>query len=197
MIPLRHKLTRGSFTLDVDVEIPDTGITGVFGESGSGKTTLLRCIAGLEQDGRSPGPQTKRWLCVPGSRAVPASECARQHRVRRAARYDAPGRQCAGRGHAGHRRPAGSQTRIRCPEERRSESRLQPLYCALRISFAKGHRKQPSKTSFAQPSRQCTPLMPRRRSFAWKQALRTCSRGSRTGRSGASVWRLVTACSPR
>ena len=49
MIPLRHKLTRGSFTLDVDVEIPDTGITGVFGESGSGKTTLLRCIAGLEQ----------------------------------------------------------------------------------------------------------------------------------------------------
>ena len=49
MIPLRHKLTRGSFTLGVDVEIPDTGITGVFGESGSGKTTLLRCMAGLEQ----------------------------------------------------------------------------------------------------------------------------------------------------
>ena len=48
MIPLRHKLTRGSFTLGVDVEIPDTGITGVFGESGSGKSTLLRCIAGLE-----------------------------------------------------------------------------------------------------------------------------------------------------
>ena len=33
---------------DVDIEIPDSGFTGVFGESGSGKTTLLRCIAGLE-----------------------------------------------------------------------------------------------------------------------------------------------------
>jgi len=50
MIHLRHKLVKEGFTLDVDVDVPDTGITGVFGESGSGKTTLLRCIAGLEQD---------------------------------------------------------------------------------------------------------------------------------------------------
>jgi molybdate transport system ATP-binding protein len=49
MIQLKHKLRKGSFVLDVDVEIPDTGVTGVFGESGSGKTTLLRCIAGLER----------------------------------------------------------------------------------------------------------------------------------------------------
>jgi len=49
MIHLRHRLTKGGFTLDVDIEVPDTGITGIFGESGSGKTTLLRCIAGLEQ----------------------------------------------------------------------------------------------------------------------------------------------------
>jgi len=54
MIRLQHKLTKGSFALDVDVEVPDTGVTGVFGESGSGKTTLLRCIAGLEQQGGLP-----------------------------------------------------------------------------------------------------------------------------------------------
>lgn len=50
MIRLRHKLTKGDFTLDVDIEVPDVGITGVFGESGSGKTSLLRCIAGLERE---------------------------------------------------------------------------------------------------------------------------------------------------
>ena len=50
MIRLQHKVEKGGFRLDVDVEIPDTGVTGVFGESGSGKTTLLRCIAGLEGD---------------------------------------------------------------------------------------------------------------------------------------------------
>lgn len=37
-----------SFKLDVDLELPGSGITGVFGPSGSGKTTLLRCIAGLQ-----------------------------------------------------------------------------------------------------------------------------------------------------
>ncbi len=49
MIRVRHALRKGPFELDVDVDVPDTGITGVFGESGSGKTTLLRCIAGLER----------------------------------------------------------------------------------------------------------------------------------------------------
>lgn len=50
MIHLRHKLRQGDFTLDIDLDIPAVGITGVFGRSGSGKTTLLRCIAGLERD---------------------------------------------------------------------------------------------------------------------------------------------------
>lgn len=54
MIGLRHKVSKGGFTLDVDLEIPDTGVTGIFGESGSGKTTLLRCIAGLEGKGGLP-----------------------------------------------------------------------------------------------------------------------------------------------
>ena len=38
----------GGFELDVDLTLPDSGITTVFGPSGCGKTTLLRCVAGLE-----------------------------------------------------------------------------------------------------------------------------------------------------
>ena len=45
----RFHLSRGSFTLDVDFRLPDSGVTGVFGPSGCGKTTLLRCLAGLEK----------------------------------------------------------------------------------------------------------------------------------------------------
>ena len=61
MIHLRHRLPKGDFVLDVDVEVPDSGITGVFGESGSGKTTLLRCIAGLE--GGDGLPVHQRNVC--------------------------------------------------------------------------------------------------------------------------------------
>jgi len=61
MIGLRHKLTKGDFVLDVDADIPDAGITGIFGESGSGKTMLLRCIAGLERGANKGGlPVHKR-----------------------------------------------------------------------------------------------------------------------------------------
>lgn len=49
MIHVRFKLARGSFTLEVDTQMPMRGVTGIFGASGSGKTTLLRCIAGLER----------------------------------------------------------------------------------------------------------------------------------------------------
>jgi molybdate transport system ATP-binding protein len=49
MIGLQYQLRRASFLLDVNVELPMRGITGLFGVSGAGKTTLLRCIAGLEQ----------------------------------------------------------------------------------------------------------------------------------------------------
>jgi len=37
------------FTLDVDLTLPGSGVTAIFGRSGSGKTTLLRVIAGLER----------------------------------------------------------------------------------------------------------------------------------------------------
>jgi len=39
----------GDFTLDVEMRIPATGVTGLFGASASGKTTLLRCLAGLHR----------------------------------------------------------------------------------------------------------------------------------------------------
>jgi molybdate transport system ATP-binding protein len=48
IISARYALQRQDFRLDVDIEIPMRGITGIFGESGTGKTALLRCIAGLE-----------------------------------------------------------------------------------------------------------------------------------------------------
>ncbi len=48
-IHARFQLDYGDFNLDVDLHLPGTGITVLFGHSGSGKTTLLRCIAGLQQ----------------------------------------------------------------------------------------------------------------------------------------------------
>jgi molybdate transport system ATP-binding protein len=48
-LEIRFALQHPGFSLDVDVQVPAKGITGVFGTSGAGKTTLLRCLAGLEQ----------------------------------------------------------------------------------------------------------------------------------------------------
>lgn len=47
-ITARFRLPFSGFTLEVDLQLPDRGVTALFGHSGSGKTTLLRCIAGLE-----------------------------------------------------------------------------------------------------------------------------------------------------
>lgn len=41
-------LQRPDFSLQLDVALPATGITALFGASGSGKTSVLRCVAGLE-----------------------------------------------------------------------------------------------------------------------------------------------------
>lgn len=45
----RCRVNWPGFTLDVDLDLPGTGVTAIFGKSGSGKTTLLRVIAGLER----------------------------------------------------------------------------------------------------------------------------------------------------
>lgn len=49
LIQAKFKLNYAKFCLDVDVSLPGTGVTVLFGDSGSGKTTLLRCIAGLQK----------------------------------------------------------------------------------------------------------------------------------------------------
>ncbi|MBS4051083.1 MAG: molybdenum ABC transporter ATP-binding protein [Methylomonas sp.] len=48
-INAKFDLDYGKFRLNVDLVLPGSGVTVLFGHSGSGKTTLLRCIAGLQQ----------------------------------------------------------------------------------------------------------------------------------------------------
>ncbi|MCK5359695.1 MAG: molybdenum ABC transporter ATP-binding protein [Gammaproteobacteria bacterium] len=48
-IEARFEINKGDFKLDVDLNIPATGVTSLLGPSGCGKTTLLRAIAGLEK----------------------------------------------------------------------------------------------------------------------------------------------------
>ena len=67
------KVERINFTLDVELSLASTGITGVTGPSGSGKTTLLRTIAGLE---KNSGSYLKAGDCVwhDGDHSVPAHQ---------------------------------------------------------------------------------------------------------------------------
>lgn len=48
-IAAKFQARLGTFSLDVDLQLPGRGVTALFGHSGSGKTTLLRSIAGLER----------------------------------------------------------------------------------------------------------------------------------------------------
>ena len=47
---LVYKKCLKNFDLNIDIEIPDTGITVLFGPSGSGKSSLLNLISGLDED---------------------------------------------------------------------------------------------------------------------------------------------------
>lgn len=49
MIKARFPIHKEAFKLNVDLEIPSTGITALYGASGCGKTSLLRAIAGLDR----------------------------------------------------------------------------------------------------------------------------------------------------
>lgn len=48
-IRAKFRVDRKGFQLDVDLKLPGSGITALFGQSGSGKTTCLRAMAGLER----------------------------------------------------------------------------------------------------------------------------------------------------
>lgn len=62
-IHARFRCAFPGFDLDVDLTLPGTGITALFGHSGCGKTTLLRCMAGLQN-----APGTMTVLGEPGRR---------------------------------------------------------------------------------------------------------------------------------
>lgn len=51
MINIAYRKQLRDFTLDIELEMPETGITVLFGPSGSGKTSLLNMLAGLESEG--------------------------------------------------------------------------------------------------------------------------------------------------
>lgn len=48
-IQTRLTIRKGSFALDVDLLMPERGVTAIFGPSGTGKTSLLRAVAGLDR----------------------------------------------------------------------------------------------------------------------------------------------------
>ena len=52
MLRLDFTTRRGDFTLSVRADLPERGITGVFGRSGAGKSTLIDTIAGLTRPER-------------------------------------------------------------------------------------------------------------------------------------------------
>lgn len=45
----RFHINKGDFLLDIDLALPEQGITAIMGPSGCGKTSLLRLIAGLDK----------------------------------------------------------------------------------------------------------------------------------------------------
>ncbi|GIT65568.1 MAG: hypothetical protein Ct9H300mP23_11950 [Nitrospinota bacterium] len=59
LLKAAFKVDYPGFNLDIDLQLPASGITVVFGPSGSGKTTLLRCLAGLEKSGKRENLQDK------------------------------------------------------------------------------------------------------------------------------------------
>ncbi|HMS84552.1 MAG TPA: molybdenum ABC transporter ATP-binding protein [Nitrospira sp.] len=71
----RFDLRYATFRLNVELDLPISGITAIFGASGSGKTTLVRCLAGLEraphgllQCGEEVWQDEKLGLCLPLSK---------------------------------------------------------------------------------------------------------------------------------
>jgi molybdate transport system ATP-binding protein len=71
MIDARLQLARGAFTLDVNLALPERGISALFGPSGCGKTTVLRALAGLERAAGRVALGDEVWQDDAGGRFVP------------------------------------------------------------------------------------------------------------------------------
>lgn len=68
----RFDVAYPNFRLQVELDVPATGILALFGPSGSGKTTLVRCLAGLERApngfmclGDEVWQDESRGICLP------------------------------------------------------------------------------------------------------------------------------------
>ena len=46
LLKAAFKVDYPGFNLDIDLQLPASGITVVYGPAGSGKTNLIRCLAG-------------------------------------------------------------------------------------------------------------------------------------------------------
>ncbi len=74
-LSLSIALQRPGFSLQLDAEIPSSGVTAVCGASAAGKTTLLRCVAGLEKPRGSIRFRDEHWLGSDGE-FIPAEQRA-------------------------------------------------------------------------------------------------------------------------
>lgn len=52
MIEIAVTRTKGTFSLDIALSLPEDGVTALFGRSGAGKTSILKAVAGLERPDR-------------------------------------------------------------------------------------------------------------------------------------------------
>ncbi len=69
-IQARFACSVGNFALDVDLDLPGSGLTALFGHSGCGKTTLLRCMAGLQSADGIMRVNGDQWQSGTDSRPV-------------------------------------------------------------------------------------------------------------------------------
>ncbi len=110
MIEAYLRLPRAGFLLDVDLSLPETGITALFGASGCGKTTVLRAIAGLERAAGRVAMGDAVWQDDAAGHFVPTHRRALGYVIQEAALF--PHRDVRGNLDFGRRRLRDGEQRI-------------------------------------------------------------------------------------
>ncbi len=87
MIEATLRLPREGFTLDVDLALPEQGVSALFGPSGCGKTTVLRALAGLERAAGRVRIGDQLWQDDAQRRFVPAHRRAIGYVIQEAALF--------------------------------------------------------------------------------------------------------------